>query len=144
MTLRDVAARLVEVGRPLPHTSVSDIENGSRRVDVDDLTALAIVLGVSPITLLMPSADDSDAEVTCTGIASAPAQMLWEWLRALGPFDSRGDAAAERAFLSRAQPDWDAVKPLLASVQQSALDRREEFRQIAREEFLRMQADGND
>jgi len=49
------------VGRPLGHSAVDQIEKGTRRVDVDDLMALAAALGVSPITLLMPGMSRADA-----------------------------------------------------------------------------------
>ena len=53
--LRALAQRLADVGRPLTHTALDKIERGTRRVDVDDLMALAAALDVSPATLLMPT-----------------------------------------------------------------------------------------
>lgn len=38
--------------RPLAHTTVSEIERGARRVDVDDLVAIAAALEVLPVDLL--------------------------------------------------------------------------------------------
>jgi transcriptional regulator with XRE-family HTH domain len=43
-----------EIGRPIPELGLRRIESGDRRVDVDDLMALAAALDVSPATLLMP------------------------------------------------------------------------------------------
>ena len=37
--------------RPLAHTTVSEIERGARRVDVDDLVAIAAALEVLPADL---------------------------------------------------------------------------------------------
>ena len=46
--LRGLAKKLGEVGRPLTHSAVDQIEKGTRRVDVDDLMALAAALDVFP------------------------------------------------------------------------------------------------
>jgi len=51
-TLDDVSRRLAEVGRPLATSGVGKIEDGTRRVDVDDLTALAEVFDVDPERIL--------------------------------------------------------------------------------------------
>src|SRR6476661_6760490 len=49
--------------KALAHWSISPvgvrrIEDGERRVTVDDLLAFAVALGVSPVTLLMPNAGE--------------------------------------------------------------------------------------
>jgi len=59
----DLAAfsdRLSAIGRPIPIAALSRLENGSRRVDVDDLVALAHALEVSPTTLLSPSSSSQE------------------------------------------------------------------------------------
>ncbi|MFJ8842950.1 helix-turn-helix domain-containing protein [Streptomyces cyaneofuscatus] len=59
---RELAERLTQAGRPMTQPIVSRIESGTRRVDVDDLTALAAVFGVSPAVLLPAAeADETDA-----------------------------------------------------------------------------------
>lgn len=84
--LRALAARLANAGRPLTHTALDKIERGTRRVDVDDLMALAVALEVSPATLLMPevtTAEWDDAEVETTGLPKGTtAELLWGWLTA--------------------------------------------------------------
>lgn len=52
LTLRGLAERLEQGGRPMAHNTVSEIERGARRIDVDDLTALADALDVMPVDLL--------------------------------------------------------------------------------------------
>lgn len=47
-----LAAALKEIGQPIPATGITRIEKGQRRVDVDDLVALAQVLGVRTDYLL--------------------------------------------------------------------------------------------
>ncbi len=67
----------------MAHNTISEIERGARRIDVDDLVALSAALAVSPITLLAPppdTSDDTPVELTGTGVHSA--RQVWEWLRA--------------------------------------------------------------
>src|ERR1700694_4051563 len=49
-----------EVGRPRADTGVRRAESGDRRVDVDDLIALAVALRVSQISLLLPGMPAAD------------------------------------------------------------------------------------
>lgn len=52
MTLVELSDRLTRAGRPIPPLGLSRLEAGERRVDVDDLVALAQVFNVSPAELL--------------------------------------------------------------------------------------------
>lgn len=52
LRLADLSERLADRGHPLSMASLSQIETGGRRVDVDDLIAIAGALGVNPIELL--------------------------------------------------------------------------------------------
>ncbi len=107
LTLRQVADRMAEVGRPITHTAVSDIENRARRVDSDDLVALALVLGVAPSSLLMPhttpSATGSATQVEVTGAGERSARDVWDWLRTDAALDPALDP---REFRFRAVPAW--------------------------------------
>jgi transcriptional regulator with XRE-family HTH domain len=63
MTLREVSDRLARYGRPILPSGLAKIEKGDRRVDVDDLVAIARALGVNPERLLQvpfdsPTEDD--------------------------------------------------------------------------------------
>lgn len=58
LTLRDLAARLADIERPIQLTALSKIERGQRRVDIDDLMALATALQVSPSVLLEPDSSE--------------------------------------------------------------------------------------
>jgi transcriptional regulator with XRE-family HTH domain len=55
MSTYDVSERLGQLGRLIHPSGITKIENGSRKVDVDDLAALASVFEVSPADLLQPS-----------------------------------------------------------------------------------------
>lgn len=58
---RTLAAQLADTGRPLSASVVGKIEAGTRRVDADDLVALAAVFTVTPARLLPASAGDVHA-----------------------------------------------------------------------------------
>ena len=52
LTLDQLSTRLREMGRPIIASGISKIEQGERRVDADDLVALARALEVMPVELL--------------------------------------------------------------------------------------------
>lgn len=108
----DLARRLEAIGRPIPVLGLSRIERGERRVDVDDLMALAVALGVSPTSLLLPDTADSDDSVTATGIAGTAGDLLG-WFRLHTPSAHIGKPAGRRfvrdaiRFIADARPRWD-------------------------------------
>jgi transcriptional regulator with XRE-family HTH domain len=80
MNFTDLSERLVKLGRDVSPLAVRRIEEGARRVDVDDLTTLAVALEVSPVTLLMPDGDDANERVPVTGFPDgvvAANALLW-------------------------------------------------------------------
>jgi transcriptional regulator with XRE-family HTH domain len=79
-----LADRLEELGRPLLSTGVSKLEAGTRRVDVDDLVALSVALGVNPSRLLLPVTDD-DEDVELTPNRCAPGWSVWDWADGRAP-----------------------------------------------------------
>lgn len=100
VSLQQLEERLTRLGRRISFSGLSKIERAQKRVEVDDLMAIAIALDVSPLTLLLPH-DDPYAEVRVTGAAGSAA-VFWEWAlgdRPLDPQDRRGYAA-------RALPAW--------------------------------------
>lgn len=108
--LRGLSKKLGEVGRPLGHSAVDQIEKGTRRVDVDDLVALALALDVSPITLLMPDmpgADDPAKMVAVPGTdTKVSAGRLWLYLRGEASVTSISDLA----LIVNAQPEWQQAR----------------------------------
>lgn len=97
-----LASRLAELGRPIPTLGLRKIESYERRVDADDLVALAAALDVSPVTLLMPSGVAVD-EIVSVADTEFKAGVLWEWLIAEWPFPHRSGLAE---FFARALPPW--------------------------------------
>lgn len=58
MTRDELVERLTRLGRPIPLLGIARIEKLERRVDVDDLAALAEVFGVTTGQLLEPAPCD--------------------------------------------------------------------------------------
>jgi transcriptional regulator with XRE-family HTH domain len=65
-------------GRSISATAITRVESGERRVDVDDLVALAAALNVNPSALLLPPTAEGSIEVTGAGTVSAA--EAWEWM----------------------------------------------------------------
>jgi transcriptional regulator with XRE-family HTH domain len=81
MSLKGLSKRLGELGRWIPLNGVHGIEQGQRRVDVDDLVALALALKVTPNDLLLPDVRESgNAEIPLTSkVVAVSARAAWEW-----------------------------------------------------------------
>ena len=78
LTLTGLAERMETVGRPVGESTLTNIELGHRRVDVDDLVALAVALDTTPNRLLL--GDDADeTRVDLTSTISASAVDVWGW-----------------------------------------------------------------
>lgn len=99
----ELSKKLDSLDRPIPLIGIQRIEAGTRRVDADDLVALAVVLGVSPITLLMPHTPDRDERLPIAGVKMAAA-ALWDWLRAERQIPAVQGTILE--FYPRALPPW--------------------------------------
>jgi transcriptional regulator with XRE-family HTH domain len=97
---RELAARLAAIGRPMLSTVISKIEQGDRRVDVDDLLALSAALNISPLDLLLPPRDAG--EVDATGTGRVDAAHLWEWALGQTPLHPASTADIV-AYLMRRQ-----------------------------------------
>jgi transcriptional regulator with XRE-family HTH domain len=73
LTLQQVADALEAAGHALPMNSVWKIERGERRVDLDDLEALAEVLDVDPADLLRTPSVMADTRRALTSANAADA-----------------------------------------------------------------------
>lgn len=96
LSARSFAATMPAGPGQLTHSAVSEIARGVRRVDVDELTALAAALGVSPATLLLPPpgpdpiSGQTEEELpqrpaALTGVDPIPADELLRWLQGWRP-----------------------------------------------------------
>lgn len=77
----ELSRRLEEAGRAIAPLGLRRIESGTRRVDVDDLVALAVVLGVNPNALLMPEVIGTGLHRSVTGAGEIRTITAWHWAR---------------------------------------------------------------
>ena len=75
-----LSALLSDLRTPIQASAIAKIEKGTRRVDVDDLTALSVALNVPIPRLLLPETPRGpDAEVeVLPGLMVAPG-AAWQW-----------------------------------------------------------------
>lgn len=105
LSYAELSRRLAAVGRPITTLALRRIEAGARRVDVDDLVALALVLGATPNSLLMDPADanpEFDTLTAITGQEERYAREAWEWLS--GRWPAYDEDEGELVFFQRNQP----------------------------------------
>lgn len=112
----ELARRMAINGYSWDRTTVAKIEKATRQVNVDDLVALAHVLGLPPIALLVPS--DRSQRVAVTPYAEEVGGNLWRWMTAttfrggnaeLSETISVDEAFARRRFAEEACPDHVAA-----------------------------------
>jgi len=104
LSAAELARRLADLGQPILDTGIIKIEKGDRRVDVDDLVALAVALNVTPNALLLPEVvlPAGAAIVALTPQQDGRMKDLWAWATGeipLGhkPVTSSDDEAARSA-----------------------------------------------
>ena len=78
MSTYALSARLAGIGSPIRPNGITYIETGARRVDVDDLLALAVALGCSPNRLLLPADPGGDCDLVTPETRTATASA-WAW-----------------------------------------------------------------
>lgn len=106
LSYAELERRLEDAGRKVPVLGLSSIERERRRVDADDLAALALALEVSPATLLMPDTESGDDTPAVTGAEpGAAAESVWQWLVAEGPLNLRVERTERSVSIDRAQYD---------------------------------------
>src|SRR5690606_26136611 len=88
LSLRQLARRLAEGGQPINVDGVNRIEMSKRQVTAPELLALAVVLNVSPSTLLIPPEPDGDRDNW---------RAAWRWLHGELPLGWEE---------GRRSPDW--------------------------------------
>ena len=64
LSLAEVEARLSELGVRMGVSAVNKVELGTRGVDVDELVALALVLGTNPTALVLPVGETATVALT--------------------------------------------------------------------------------
>lgn len=107
MTYADLSRELERRGHPIPPLGLRRIESGERRVDVDDLAAIALALNVNPNALLMPRERGSSVRCAVTGAVDGEldALMAWRWASgSLSLTHPRGPGSFPGHFNSRVRP----------------------------------------
>ncbi len=80
----ELSERLTALGHPIPVLGLRRIEKGERRVDIDELAALARALEVPPLTLIFPIGAADRIEILPGQVHDVwPAAM---WFTSEGPF----------------------------------------------------------
>lgn len=97
-TLADLSERTRQTGRPMSGTTISAIENRTRRADIDDLVSLCAALGISPASMMMDTQPDGyePAAATVNDHGVTMAGTLWSWLTAEAPLDGPEVITTER------------------------------------------------
>jgi transcriptional regulator with XRE-family HTH domain len=117
-----LSAKLSELDRPIAVLGLRRIENGKRRVDADDLVALALALNVTPPALLLPrSVAAGDEQVALTPAAACAAEDAWLW--AGGQWQLRDHDLDD--FLLHARPEYE-VRAEVARYDAMAREARED------------------
>lgn len=94
MQYKELSRRLSEVGRPIAPLGLRKIEEYERKVDVDDLTAFAVVFNVSPLRILMPSNGLAIDKSEVTGYPEPlPNSYIWSWVLGERPLNAENNSA---------------------------------------------------
>ncbi len=88
---QELSRRMGEAGRPMLPSALSKIEGRERGVDVDDLTTLAVALGVNPSRLLLPP-EAGERQIALTPALSVPAWAAWQWADAFAPLPAHPES----------------------------------------------------
>ncbi|MFV8308822.1 helix-turn-helix domain-containing protein [Mycobacteroides chelonae] len=113
LSLRALSDKMTDGPGKMTHSALGEVERGVRRLDVDELTALAATLGVSPLTLLLRPVNDGynmDELVSLTGTTDEMGADILRWLRGDAPYDLPVqldlDSFEAEAFRRIALPEW--------------------------------------
>lgn len=104
LSQRDVAQALGALGISLHQTAIAKIENGERKVTVEEALLLAAVLNVAPANLFLPLADNIDMALGTMTLSSGE---MRQWIRGRAPlpgYDSRP------YFTEIPDSEWAAVE----------------------------------
>lgn len=120
---RQVVALLqANLGVGLNPASLARIETGERRITVDDVFAISVVLGVSPVDLLLPRSPRGTTAISET--VELPHRQLRPWVR------------GHRALGAPWPDNRDAVQLEDVKLEQRAKELLEREEVLARNEFV--------
>lgn len=104
----ELSRKLSEMGREIPPLGLRRIESGDRRVDVDDLVALALALDVSVLALLLPT----NSSCLVPHGRKWDAETIWSWANGSWSLPTTEDFVDVLSFLRDSNPltDWSTVE----------------------------------
>ncbi|MCD5419302.1 helix-turn-helix domain-containing protein [Rhodococcus pyridinivorans] len=115
LTWTDVSRRLQERGREIPPVGIKRIEAMERRVDVDDLVAIAAALEVAPVALLMPRTRERDERSMITGETETHTnEELWHWFTGQLPLHTESEPV-DIFWIGRSRPLWSHPRTIHTS-----------------------------
>lgn len=106
LSYAELSRKLAGLGREIPPLGLRRMESETddRRVDVDDLVALALALGVSPLALLLPT----EAAAVLPNGKKYPAEQIWKWATGQHPLLGTDDVLD---FMRDSRPlDWSDME----------------------------------
>jgi transcriptional regulator with XRE-family HTH domain len=105
-TQQQLASALADVGVDLGEPAVTRLERGARGVSLDDVIAIAAVLGVSPLHMIVPLENDVTADLAPQ--LPAPVADARAWFRGQRPLRESDDLPL---FYAQTPPDdWDVIE----------------------------------
>lgn len=111
MTTPALERELDRLGHRIQASSITKIEKGDRRVDVDDLVALAVALRTTPNALLLPDVDRRGV-VTRHNLTEshdpAPTTDLWEWATGEVPLGAQPSKSSDSEQVRQAEFEFAA------------------------------------
>lgn len=116
LTAAEVADRTSRAPRTLGRSAVSELERGARRIDIDDLFAMALALEVSPIDLLTPKPSGEAITLGQRNLVLLPDQVR-QWL------SEGGDVSVHSANSEGPEPELARVNNELSKLRKSNADR---------------------
>lgn len=99
----ELSRKLAQYGREIPTLGLRRIEAGERRVDVDDLAALAVALNVSPLALLLPM---RDSRLLPADEEAHHSDEIWRWGRGYSPLS----IVPGEGLLMESAPYWAFIE----------------------------------
>jgi len=120
LTQRDVTERLADLGVSMHQTAIAKIENGDRKVTIEDALLLAFALDVAPVNLFLPLADNIPMAL---GNVTVQSGEMRAWARGFAPLPGQDS----RTYLTQV-PDGEWA-PLEKEARRAAS--AEDFRSFA-------------
>jgi nucleoside phosphorylase len=117
LTLTQLAERLAGLGHPLQLSVISKIENGQRRVDVDDVVAFALALEVSPNQILLTEGARAASTVQLTPGRALTEKQAWAWASQVNPAGKlERDHGGLVVILVALDVEYEAIRRLLGEI----------------------------